>query len=106
MREPIWPTSAPASIARSSASLIHPHRGSARSTRASIRFRHLAVLDRGYALVLSAEGALIRSTAQIVSGDQLTTHLTDGTFSSRVESVSPREDAAPKSRKRGKKSAS
>jgi exodeoxyribonuclease VII large subunit len=49
----------------------------------------LAVLDRGYALVLSADGALIRSTAQLTSGDQLTTRLADGSFSSRVESTTP-----------------
>jgi exodeoxyribonuclease VII large subunit len=66
----------------------------------------LAVLDRGYALVLSPQGSLIRSTAQIISGDQLTTRLADGTFSSRVESVSLSKNAAPKPRKRGKKSAS
>ena len=30
----------------------------------------LAVLDRGYALVLSADGALVRSTAQIAAGDR------------------------------------
>ncbi|HEY1805262.1 MAG TPA: exodeoxyribonuclease VII large subunit [Terracidiphilus sp.] len=52
----------------------------------------LAVLDRGYALVLSSSGTLIRSTAQIGFGDPLTTRLADGSFSSRVETVSP---AAP-----------
>jgi exodeoxyribonuclease VII large subunit len=46
----------------------------------------LAVLDRGYALVLSADGALIRSAAQIASGDQVTTRLADGEFTSRVVS--------------------
>jgi exodeoxyribonuclease VII large subunit len=66
----------------------------------------LAVLDRGYALVLSPQGSLVRSTAQISAGDQLTTRLADGTFASRVESVSPHKHAAPKSVKRGKKSAS
>ncbi len=55
----------------------------------------LAVLDRGYALVLSAEGALIRSTSQLVSGDQLTTRLADGTFLSRVESTAANKSAAP-----------
>jgi exodeoxyribonuclease VII large subunit len=45
----------------------------------------LAVLDRGYALVLSAEGALIRSTAQLTPGDRVTTRLADGAFVSRVE---------------------
>jgi exodeoxyribonuclease VII large subunit len=50
----------------------------------------LAVLDRGYALVLGADGALIRSATQIAAGDQLTTRLADGSFTSRVESATPR----------------
>jgi exodeoxyribonuclease VII large subunit len=49
----------------------------------------LAVLDRGYALVLSAEGALIRSTAQLTTGNRVTTRLADGSFTSRVESTAP-----------------
>jgi exodeoxyribonuclease VII large subunit len=49
----------------------------------------LAVLDRGYALVLSAEGVLIRSASQLVAGEQVTTRLADGTFTSNVESISP-----------------
>ena len=47
----------------------------------------LAVLDRGYALVLAAGGSLIRSTSQIAAGDRLTTRLADGAFQSRVESI-------------------
>jgi len=47
----------------------------------------LAVLDRGYALVLDAEGGLIRSAAQIAAGDELVTRLADGSFHSRVQSV-------------------
>jgi exodeoxyribonuclease VII large subunit len=49
----------------------------------------LAVLDRGYALVLDSAGSLVRSTAQITHGDLLTTRLADGTFSSRVEAGVP-----------------
>lgn len=72
----------------------------------------LAVLDRGYALVLSANGELIRSTAQIAPGHQLTTRLADGSFVSRVESTaleSSHHDekgpsAKPTPAKRGKKS--
>jgi exodeoxyribonuclease VII large subunit len=60
----------------------------------------LAVLDRGYALVLSPDGALIRSTAQIAAGDRVTTRLADGTFSSRVESTTS-PTSTP--RRRGKK---
>jgi exodeoxyribonuclease VII large subunit len=58
----------------------------------------LAVLDRGYALVLSAKGSLIRSTTQVASGDRVTTRLADGSFISRVESSAPYSP-----RKRGKK---
>jgi exodeoxyribonuclease VII large subunit len=71
----------------------------------------LAVLNRGYALVLSTEGALIRSTAQIVSGDELTTRMADGSFLSRVENVSSGASGttdhphAPATRKRGKRPA-
>ena len=47
----------------------------------------LAVLDRGYALVMDAAGAVVRSTAQIAPGDFVTTRLSDGAFISRVESA-------------------
>lgn len=47
----------------------------------------LAVLDRGYALVQGADGALIRGTAQISVGDTLTTRLADGQFTSLVETI-------------------
>ena len=53
----------------------------------------LAVLDRGYALVLSAEGSLIRSTAQLTPGDRLTTRLADGAFTSHVEATAPKKAA-------------
>lgn len=68
----------------------------------------LAVLDRGYALVLSSDGTLIRSTARVGTGDQLTTRLSDGSFTSRVEAVSPGSQGTSNTRKtgkRGKKSA-
>jgi exodeoxyribonuclease VII large subunit len=49
----------------------------------------LAVLDRGYALVLDAEGALVRSIYQVQPGDSVLTRLGDGAFTSRVEASSP-----------------
>jgi exodeoxyribonuclease VII large subunit len=49
----------------------------------------LAVLDRGYALVRNAEGALVRSITAIAPGQPLTTRLADGSFVSRVESAGP-----------------
>ena len=47
----------------------------------------LAVLDRGYALVLDAGGSVVRSVAQLTPGDPLVTRLADGTFTSRVENA-------------------
>ncbi|HUA99772.1 MAG TPA: exodeoxyribonuclease VII large subunit [Terracidiphilus sp.] len=47
----------------------------------------LAVLDRGYALVLAADGSVVRAAAQLAAGDRLTTRLADGWFGSRVEST-------------------
>ncbi len=51
----------------------------------------LAVLDRGYALVLDANGIVVRSTSQVASGDLLTTRLSNGTLISRVESAKPKK---------------
>lgn len=55
----------------------------------------LAVLERGYALVVGANGALIRSTKQVSIGDYVTTRLGDGEFTSQVEKTTRK--------KRGKK---
>ena len=63
----------------------------------------LAVLDRGYALVLSSDGALVRSTADLAPGDAVATRLADGTFISRVETTAPNASARSK---KGKKSRS
>jgi exodeoxyribonuclease VII large subunit len=49
----------------------------------------LQVLQRGYALVQDANGALIRSAAQVADGDLLRTRLSDGAFSSRVVHQEP-----------------
>ena len=47
----------------------------------------LAVLERGYALVLSEDGSVIRSTAQVAPGDQIRTRLSDGEFHSTVDEI-------------------
>ena len=44
----------------------------------------LAVLDRGYALVLDAQGGLVRSVRQLSPGNAVTTRLSDGSFTSQV----------------------
>jgi exodeoxyribonuclease VII large subunit len=63
----------------------------------------LAVLDRGYALVLSPDGSLIRSTAQLTAGDTVTTRLADGAFTGRVESIAINAPNAPARNKKGKR---
>ena len=81
--------------------LLHVSASSLNSLDARIHsLSPLAVLDRGYALVLSAEGSLIRSTAQLAPGDELTTRLSDGAFTSRVLATEPN---APAPKKRAKK---
>jgi exodeoxyribonuclease VII large subunit len=60
----------------------------------------LAVLDRGYALVVDAEGGLVRSTEQVARGDRITTRLSDGTFSSRVVAATPNKTSAKKKAKK------
>jgi exodeoxyribonuclease VII large subunit len=61
----------------------------------------LEVLQRGYALVQTADGALVRSAAQLAPGDVVRTRLSDGSFTSRVEQADSTA-AAPKSRSRKK----
>ncbi|HUX45445.1 MAG TPA: exodeoxyribonuclease VII large subunit [Terracidiphilus sp.] len=47
----------------------------------------LAVLERGYALVQGPDGALIRSAAQLALQDLVTTRVSKGSFTSRVEEL-------------------
>jgi exodeoxyribonuclease VII large subunit len=49
----------------------------------------LAVLDRGYALVLDADGAVVREISRIGPGDALTLKLAGGEVRCSVESVTP-----------------
>jgi len=63
----------------------------------------LAVLQRGYALVLDEQGAVIRSTGQLTAGQRVRTRMDDGSFTSQVEEIRP-VDA--KTKKKGKKTSS
>jgi len=47
----------------------------------------LAVLQRGYALVQDDSGALVRSVAQLTSGQTVHTRISDGSFASTVTST-------------------
>jgi exodeoxyribonuclease VII large subunit len=62
----------------------------------------LAVLDRGYALVMRADGAVVRSTSQVTAGDEMTTRLADGTFTSRVGGITSRGETKEYKGKPGK----
>jgi exodeoxyribonuclease VII large subunit len=75
---------------RSQERLIHASRAIVGALDARLHsLSPLAVLDRGYALVLDAEGGLVRSTAQVATGDSVVTRLSDGSFTSRVETTKP-----------------
>jgi len=73
---------------------IEARRGRLRALDAQLHsLSPLAVLDRGYALVLDARGELVRSITQIRSGDAVVSRLSDGSFDSRVEAVHPGTNA-------------
>lgn len=79
---------------------LHASRAQLGSLDARLRsLSPLAVLDRGYALVLSANGAVVRSVDMVAPGEQLTTRLTDGSFASRVESVNRGQQPRKKPKK-------
>jgi exodeoxyribonuclease VII large subunit len=68
------------------------HKSAARLNALNARLHSLsplAVLERGYALVLDAAGGVVRSTARVTAGDKVTTRLADGAFISRVEATAP-----------------
>ena len=47
----------------------------------------LAVLERGYALVLGEDGTVIRSTTQVAQGDRTQTRLSDGELTSTIDGI-------------------
>jgi exodeoxyribonuclease VII large subunit len=53
----------------------------------------MAVLERGYALVLDRNGAPIRSVAQVAPGDTITTRVADGAFTSRIQPAARNKSA-------------
>ena len=65
-------------------------RASARIDATGARLKSLsplAVLERGYALVVSENGSVIRSVAQVADGDRVRTRLSDGEFGSKVDEI-------------------
>jgi len=45
----------------------------------------VAILERGYALVFDSSGKLVKSSAQIEPGDEISARLAHGTFTARIE---------------------
>jgi exodeoxyribonuclease VII large subunit len=45
----------------------------------------LAILERGYALVFDSSGKLVKNSAQVQQGDEVSARLAHGTFTARVE---------------------
>jgi exodeoxyribonuclease VII large subunit len=81
---------------RSIEHLLHAQANSLSSLNARLHsLSPLAVLDRGYAIVHTTDGGVVRSTAQLNPGDPLVTRVADGSFTSRVESTTPAKPARP-----------
>ena len=45
----------------------------------------VAILERGYALVFDSSGKLVKSSAQVERGDEISARLAHGTFTARIE---------------------
>jgi exodeoxyribonuclease VII large subunit len=48
----------------------------------------IAILDRGYALIFDGSGKLVKSSAQVEAGSEITARLAKGTVTARVEKKS------------------
>jgi exodeoxyribonuclease VII large subunit len=79
-----------ARLARAVERQLHEVSGTLNSMDARLHsLSPLAVLDRGYALVIGANGAIVRSAAHLNAGDAVTTRIADGSFTSQVTKVAP-----------------
>jgi len=58
----------------------------------------LAVLERGYALVQDERGSLIRSAQRVIPGERVFTRVSDGAFTSRVESLTTADQLTKRER--------
>jgi len=75
-------------LERSMERSLHIQAGAASALDARLQsLSPLAVLDRGYAIVLDGHGDLVRSAAQVAPGEVVTTRLSKGSFTSRVETT-------------------
>jgi exodeoxyribonuclease VII large subunit len=78
-------------LERSMERSLHIQAGTASALDARLHsLSPLAVLDRGYAIVLDEHGGLVRSAAEVAPGDIVTTRVSKGAFTSRVESTATR----------------
>jgi exodeoxyribonuclease VII large subunit len=90
-----------ARLERAMERLIESSRSRLQSLDARLRtLSPLAVLERGYALVLNEQGGVVRSAAELAMGDRVKTRLAEGAFTSRVEMTET--DSETKKRRRSK----
>jgi exodeoxyribonuclease VII large subunit len=53
-----------------------------------------AILERGYALVFDSSGRLVKDSAQVKTGDQITARLAHGSLAARVEKVDTKRSSS------------
>ncbi|HTJ29848.1 MAG TPA: exodeoxyribonuclease VII large subunit [Acidobacteriaceae bacterium] len=76
-------------LGRAAQVAVANQRGAWRTAERQLRaLSPLAVLERGYALVQDSSGTVVRSTAQLSAGQVVQTRMSDGAFTSTIDSVS------------------
>ncbi len=89
-----------ARLYRAAQILIIAHRSEWTNLRGRLQaLSPLAVLQRGYALVQDANGAVVRSASRLAVGEIVQTRLSDGSFSSNVTAIRPDKTRLDKKKK-------
>lgn len=81
--------------------LLLQHRVRAeRMTTALQTLSPVAILERGYALVLDASGNLLKDAAKVKPGDEITARLARGKIEATVKKVAADQDSGSREKKR------
>lgn len=86
-------------LSQAAAGMLRPRMSRVMVLRAQLEgLSPLAILERGYALVHQADGALVRNASALASGDSLRLRFARGEADARVEEVrtQPEEEAKPR----------
>lgn len=77
-------------VARAMRTRISDHRGRLSQLFAKLdALSPIKILERGYALVFDAHGALVKDAAQLSSGEQISARVARGTFTAEVKDLQP-----------------